>query len=109
MPNNARVAYNSRVAQAKQSYGITSEDVKHLILFAFVHNPLALSDITDYGQIDNVLRCTKYFIKWWATWHHKFQENEINVPRVIWDSRPIKSSYGEEDEYLAEIEEAFKV
>lgn len=107
MSNNARVAYNSRVAQAKQSYGITSEDVKHLILFAFAHNPLALPDIADYGEIGTVLRCTKYFVKWWTTFHKETDETSESVTKLIWKTRP--STAFVEDSYAKEIEEAFKI
>lgn len=101
--NQAIVAYNSQVKRIKDSANYGVSDIKALILFSFLHDPLKLGDVAGYGKIDLVNRSLGGFIEWRK--NHRRDIHEAGLTKAIMKLRPVESKLGKELE--DQIEEAF--
>lgn len=100
---NAKVGFNGRVASLKDIYGVAKQDVKPLILWAFMNtdNP------HEYAKIERVFAQYKKYAKWKLDYHYEIKA--YGLFSAIRKTRTTSILPQEEDSIIKEIEEAFSL
>jgi hypothetical protein len=60
----AKLNFNSYVHRIKSGYNIQGEELKDVMLYMYLHNPLALDDLREYGKILNMERSVDQYTYW---------------------------------------------
>lgn len=99
----AKVGFNGRVASLKDIYGVSKNDVKPLILWAFMNtdNP------AEYAKIEKVFAQYKKYVKWKLDYHYEIKAHGLFS--TIRKTRTTSILPQEEDSIIKEIEEAFSL
>ena len=101
----AITAYNGKIRVIKDSYGLTTDQLKGLILYSFVHNPFNHEEVSCYGRIDEITKCCASFVEWCDV--RREEIHEAGLARTIIRYKPTKSKLRQSLEN--EIEQAYSL
>lgn len=101
--NGAKVGFNGRVASLRDIYGVAKNDVKPLILWAFMNT----DDPTEYAKIEKVFTQYKRYMKWKLDFHHEIKQRGLF--QTIRKTRTTTLLPQEDSAIIKEIEEAFSL
>jgi hypothetical protein len=82
----------------KDEYNIPQNEIRYLISYAFLHNPLKVENISEYGQAGKLLPCAIFFNNWKKYNQQLIQQQGLK--KAIIASRPDVS---EASLYLQEV------
>lgn len=62
----AKKAFNSNFGRVKSVYRLDTEETKSAVLYAYVHNPLNLGSVAEYGCLTNLVAAIYPYTRWKA-------------------------------------------
>lgn len=99
----AKLKFNSATKSIKDQYGFSSEELKGLILYCYIHNPLNFSDVLSYGNIDSLRKSAPDYAYWMK--NNRDLINKLGLNSAIAQSASKKTKT---DEMLHELLCQFK-
>ncbi|HLX53475.1 MAG TPA: hypothetical protein VKR58_06025 [Aquella sp.] len=83
----------------KDRYEIPNNEIRYLISYSFLHNPLKLENISEYGQIGKLIPCAIFYNSWKKYNRQLIQQQGLQ--KAILNTRP--NDQTAETELLKEI------
>lgn len=104
--NNLHVKnFNIRISNWKTTNRWTNQEVAGLIWYCYQHNPLNTTNLTDYGNLDNIGKCVGVYARW--LYAHEEEIEKDGLLKVISTSSPNKTY--EQLEKAMPLEEVYAV
>jgi hypothetical protein len=77
----AKLAFERAAFRVRQQYRLQEEDFAHLIMFAYLHNPLKVDDLGAYGKFANLEKSAGAYVTWKR--HYATTISEVGVIEAI--------------------------
>ena len=107
MTPQAKVYFNSYIYRTKQAFNFNHEDLKALVLFSYTHNPLNLTELSGYGNVNKLCSSASSYNAW-AKNNTKGIENKGKLYTVLATSPSLEGTDTDLQSYLNEMIETTK-
>ena len=102
-----KVQFNGRLTALKsQPYFFQPKDIKSLMLFALMHDPLDIP-VEKYGDVSNLIAAAKHFTKWRRQYHDQMIEFGTEMKAIVLTAPTGEEQRFQLDESFEEQMEAF--
>jgi hypothetical protein len=102
----AKIAFNAKLVILKGNYHFETKDIKALMLYALLHDPLSMG-YEAYGNLDNLIKAAKPFVRWRKNYADDLASKYSSELKAIVDTAPQTSNDAIDRDSFQEFAEAF--